>query len=326
MEVKRFLRSEAGATVLWVLASMLLAAVITPWLYQAGMGLAKAAAVKDLPGILEWIGKSSERAKYSRFYSRSLVLAALVLLPFLFRRIRLLWAQSLWMNEQGSRISWKCGLAQTVVGCVVAGSLLWGLGMLLHHWGAYEISPKQPGVGKFVRAVVVPAIAASLIEEWLFRGVLLGLWLRFSKSYAACIGSSFFFAFIHFLEPPTGYRITDPASPLGGFELLGKVILHFTDPRFFVTDFATLFLVGMILAWARLRTGALWFSIGLHVGWILSFKGFNLLYRGVPANWLHPWGVGDSLRSGLLPMATLALTALLCQLALKRFESNKPAC
>ena len=62
-------------------------------------------------------------------------------------------------------------------------------------------------------------------------------------------------------------------------KLLGKILLHFTEPMFFITDFATLLAIGLILAWAVLRTGALWFSIGLHAGWIMSFKAFNILLQ-----------------------------------------------
>jgi membrane protease YdiL (CAAX protease family) len=194
------------------------------------------------------------------------------------------------------------------------------MGMILTALGAYLPTPNPPEFGKLLKRMLIPAVAASLLEEWLFRGLLLGLWLRFAKPLAASIGTSLLFAFVHFLAPPDGVVIANPASPFAGFELLGKILLHFTDPLFFVTDFATLFVIGMILATARLRTGALWFSIGLHAGWIAAFKGFNMLHRVVPVHELRPWGVGDSLRSGLLPMLALGLTAVICHFALRRFE------
>lgn len=214
-------------------------------------------------------------------------------------------------------------MAQVVAGCLISGSLLWLLGVILHHWGAYTLSSKEPGIAKLLKAVLIPAIAAACVEEWVFRGLLLGLWSRFSKPLAACVGTSLVFAFVHFLEPPRGSVIADPRHPLAGFELLGKILLHFTNPQFFVTDFATLFVIGMILAWARLKTGALWFPIGLHIGWILAFKGCNLIYRPVLSHAVHPWGLGDSLRSGLLPMLTLAVTAAFCYLAFGFFGNRR---
>ena len=302
---------------------MLLAAVIAPWLYRVGTSFGMTAAQKDLPAVLEWLGRSAADARFSRYYSRSLSFSALVLLPFLFRRLRLVRARSLWVDETGRKFTWRCGLVQIAVGFTIAGGLLWSLGMLLNQWGAYVPTAKTPGLGKFFLVTVLPAVGASLVEEWLFRGLLLGLWLRFAKPHAACVGTSLFFAFIHFLKPPAGSAIADPASPFAGFELLGKIIFHFTDPRFFVTDFATLFVIGMILAWARLRTGALWFSIGLHAGWIFAFKGYNILYRDVPSHAAHPWALGDSLRSGLLPMLTLAVTAFCCHLVIRHFDPKR---
>ena len=139
--------------------------------------------------------------------------------------------------------------------------------------------PGAPGFGKLLGKIVVPTVVVPPLEEWMIRGLLLGMWLKFSKPLTACVGTSLFFAFIHFLKPPDGSVITDPASAWAGFELLGKVLFHFTNPRFFVTEFATLFLGGMILAWARVRTGALWFAIGLHAGWIAGASNTAISIR-----------------------------------------------
>lgn len=308
---------------IWVLVALCMAAVISPWVYQACKQLAATAEVADLPGAVEWLANECARAKFSLFFDRSLLLCAVVGLPFLMRRIRKLRVGA--MSEETSRIkvSWKLAAVQILTGCVIAGGLLWALGEVLEAVGIYRAKINPPPLGKLLPKILITAVVASLLEEWLFRGVLLGLWLRFARPVAACIGISLLFAFLHFLTPPKGTVIADPSHPLAGFELLGKILLHFTNPMFFITDFATLLAIGLILAWARLRTGALWFSIGLHAGWILSFKAFNLLYRKVPDHFLSPWGVGDNLRSGLLPLVTLGLTAVVCHFALQRFAVNR---
>ncbi len=321
--MKRFFHSEAGAAVLWVVSAVLLAAVISPWLYQAGKWLGEISAAADFNALVESVGKSCRRAPFSRYFSRSLVVSALLLLPLLLRRIRGIRADTGAVGVAARRFSWQSALLQIAAGCVIAGGMLWAAGAILASLGAYVPKAKVPGVGKLASGVLPAAIGASLLEEWLFRGLLLGLWLRFAKPLAACLGTSLFFAFVHFLQPPDGAVIAVPGAPLAGFELLGKILLHFTNPQFFITDFATLFVIGMILARARVRTGALWFSIGLHAGWILAFKAFNMIYQSVPAHPLRPWGVGDSLRSGLLPLLTLGLTAVICHLVLKRFETTR---
>ena len=308
----------------WVLCSGMLAAWLTPWVYQAGRQLAAAAAARDLPVVLEWLGAACGRTKFSRFFDRCLLVSALVLLPLLLRRIKTLRsAAGTGLVNFGARVSWKSAAAQIAIGCVIAGGMLWGLGTVLAAAGAYGPKAHPPAFGLLLGKILVPAVAASLLEECLFRGLLLGLWLRFARPPAACVGTSLLFAFLHFLKPPDGTLIADPTQALAGFELLGKILLHFTDPLFFVTDFASLLGAGLILAWARLRTGALWFSIGLHAGWIMVFKGFNLLYQNVPGHPLRPWGVGDNLRSGVLPLLTLGLTAVICHFALRRFAAPR---
>lgn len=307
---------------MWVLSAIVMAAVISPWIYQTGMDLAKAAETRDLPGVLEWLGAACGRADFSRYFSRALVISALALLPFLFCRVRA--AMALASSTCGScaKLSWRESMVQMAFGIAVAGLLLWGMGMLLEASGAYLPRQKAVSFGSIIGKIVAPALGASLMEEWLFRGMLLGLWLRFARPWAACALISIFFSFIHFLKLPDGAEIANPASMLAGFELLGKILYHFTEPLFFITDFATLFVVGMILAMARVRTRALWFSIGLHAGWIAAFKGFNLLYRPAENHPFHPWGVGDTLRSGLFPMLTLGVTAVVCHFVLRRFEQR----
>ena len=308
---------------MWVLSVLSLAAGIAPWLYIAGKGLAESAATGDLSAPLEWLGAACGRAEFSRFFSRSLSASAVVLLPFLCWRIRTIRARNRVTAEPVKRIGWMAALGQIVVGCVIAGGMLWAMGMMLESLGAYAPRAHAPGVGKALGRIIASVVMVPLFEEWLFRGILLGLWLKFARPFAACIGTSLFFAFVHFLKLPEGMTIADPASPLAGFELVGKVLFHFMNPQFFVTDFATLFFIGMMLAWARVRTGKLWFSIGLHAGWVLSFKAFNQFHETVSSHPLHPWGVGDSLRSGLFPLLTLVATAGICQFVLRRFE---PGC
>jgi membrane protease YdiL (CAAX protease family) len=320
--LKRFLQSEVGAALLWVLGAILLAAVITPWLYQGGKWLAATAEARELPALIESVAGSCGRARIDRFYDRALLLSALLLLPLLRRRIKRLRHETHTGPDRRKRYPWRLIVAQILIGCAIAGGLLWAMGLWLETIGAYATKPTPPPFGKILSKVLIPAIAAPLLEEWLFRGILLGLWLRFAKPITACIGTSLVFAFVHFLEPADGTVIADPAHPLAGFQLVGKILEHFTDPLFFTTEFVVLFGVGWILAWARMRTGALWFSIGLHAGWVAAFKGFNLFHVAVADHPLRPWGIGSGLSSGLMPLLMLAITVGVCHFAMRCFPAN----
>ncbi|MBJ7283908.1 MAG: CPBP family intramembrane metalloprotease [Akkermansiaceae bacterium] len=314
--MKRFFQSEAGAAGVFILMALLLASAAAPWAFQFGKSYAHYVAAHDLSAFQEWLGKACGRSKLERYFSRSLLVSVLILLPFLFARIRVIRRSNEPLLELKRSLTWTAVASQVALGCAIAGGILLGLGMILEVLGAYAIQSKHANFINLLSRILMPAVVVSLLEEWIFRGLLLGFWLRYTRPVTACIATSFVFAFVHFLAPPAGQFIANPAAPTAGFKLLGKILLHFTDPTFFVTDFATLFVIGMILAWARLRTGALWFSIGLHAGWIAAFKGFSMLHSVVPNHPLRPWGVGESLRSGLLPMLALVVTAVVCHIAM----------
>lgn len=319
--LKRFFRSEPGAVLLWVLCSLILAAALTPWAYQAGKWLAALSGQQPLPSIIESVAGSCGRAEIGRFFDRSLMFSALVLLPVLLRWMKY-HIPPLEVQGLDHRLSWhwKSAFVQVTCGFLIAGGLLWALGVILDSAGAFTAKSTSPQVSRLFSKVLIPTIAAPLIEEFLFRGLLLGLWLRFARPTMACLGTSFVFAFVHFLKLPDGSVIADPTHVLAGFELMGKILLHFSDPLFFVTDFASLFVAGLILGWARISTKALWFPIGLHAGWVAVFKLFNQLYEAVSDHVLRPWGVGESLRVGMLPLLTLGLTAIACHWVMRRFS------
>jgi membrane protease YdiL (CAAX protease family) len=321
--LKRFLKSEAGAAVLWVLTALLVAAIAAPWAYHWGNRLARVAASQEMSAFSEWLGRACGRSKFERYFSRCFSISAVLMLPILLMRIRSLRASSGVPVAPRVRVPWKSAVLQVAVGCLIAGGLLLATGMILNLSGAYTLEPHPPKFGALLQRSFIPAIGASVLEEWVFRGLILGLWLRFTRPLAACVGTSVFFAFLHFLAPKQGSFIGRPRSPAAGFELLEKILAQFANPQFFMTEFVTLFCIGMILAWARLRTGALWFSIGLHAGWIAAFKGFSMLHLTNPASGLYPWGVGDSLKSGLVPLLALAVTAGICHFVLKRFEPSR---
>jgi uncharacterized protein len=322
VRVKRFLGSEVGAAVLWVMGALLMAALASPALFRAGKGLAAWGASHDLPGLIEWLAASCGRAKFSRFFNRALLLSAIALLPFLLWRIRSLRSShGLLAVARRPEGGWTVALAQAGAGCLLAATSAGLLSAALHASGIYEMRTILPDAPGLLRQVLLPALGASLVEEGLFRGLLLGLWLRFARPAAACAGSAAMFAFLHFLKPPAEMVIPDPAHPAAGFELLGAMLLHYTEPGFFIADFATLFAVGVLLAWARVRTGRLWLPIGLHAGWIIAFKSGSLIHQAGPAAARLPdlW-LGESLRSGLLPLLTLGLTAFACHHLMRRWD------
>jgi uncharacterized protein len=299
-----------------VIGSLMLAGALAPWIYQGGKWLGGLSGEGHLPAVLEWLGAAAARSSFERFFNRSLLLSALLLLPCLLRRLRTL-RQLQETPVLPLPYPWPTRWLHFSVGLLIASGPLWMLGISMEAAGAFQAHSETPGFAKFLKKAVIPAAGASLVEEWFFRGLLLGLWLKLARPLAACVGTSLIFAAVHFVELPAGAVIANPTAASAGFQLLGHSAMHFTDLRFFTGDFLTLFAVGLILGAARVRTGGLAFAIGLHAGWVLTLRGFHLLHQASPQNTPDSWMIGTDLRSGLLPLATLALTGLICHFILR---------
>lgn len=321
----RFLKSEAGTVVLWLLGTILLAATLFPWIHGFGQNLATEAATKDLSSFWESVGASAAKADLGTYFSRALYLAVLLSLPVLIFRLRKIRADR---GADASAVSllpppapWKTRAIHLVAAFALATILLWALGLGLEAAGAFSADASPPSISKVLRKSLIAAILAGIIEEWLFRGLLLGVWLRIAKPMSALLSVSFIFAVVHFLQPPADYPIANPSSPFAGFQLLEGILQHFLDPRFIAAELALLFVLGIVLGSNRLRTGSLCVPIGLHAGFVFAFKSFNLLYNNAETS-LRPLWIGESLRSGLLPLATLILAGAICRFV---FRSRKPS-
>jgi hypothetical protein len=87
----------------------------------------------------------------------------------------------------------------------------------------------------------------------------------------------------------------------------------FLDFYALVPGFFSLTLAGILLGLAYQRTGNLYFSIGLHAGWIFCLKAYGAFTTGAPHT--ATWFLG----TGKIVDGWLALWALLFTLAIFKF-------
>jgi membrane protease YdiL (CAAX protease family) len=337
IQLMRFLKSEAGAIILWLAASLFAAALLMPWLYDAGKDFADYLApyVRDIekkeaanidPTYIEKAVKSAVesiiRAKPDRFFSRALLISALALLPALIRRVNRLPRKADTGRYALRKLTWPQHLIYLTCGLITGALVLGTLGIVLDLTGAAVPKDSAISAGKLFSKAMIPALGAGVIEELVFRGLILGLWLRAYSMRTAWIGSSVMFSFVHFLSPPDGMEIADPRAWHAGFEILASTLGHFTNPLFFVTDFATLVLLGLILGWCRLRTYSLWLPIGLHAGLVFALKTFSMLRHLDPESPLHPWFIGGDLKSGILPLVFLGICFGACAGIVRKLQNR----
>ena len=332
--VRRIPASDVLKIFAYVAVALTCGALLAPWLYQAGKGLAEA---KPTFGPLKFLASAAGRADFPTFFNRATLVSALVLI----------FPLSLWLRRGQRAVRyrdtpWSLFLPDDAV-VMDQGQPLrrnprgwWQLGtgvflgaglLLLAGWGMLQAGffvwkdaafstqgiPNKfvmpVSLGKALGAVLPGAVIVAVIEETLFRGVLLGIFLRALKVVPAILLLSLLFAFVHFLQPPQGTIIADPQAADAGFVLLGKILSRFADPLPLIARFSLLAMVGATLAYARYRTASLWLPLGIHFGWIVGvglFKAATWPVTGLPKS--LDWWVGDSLLEGVLPLGIVTVT------------------
>ncbi|WP_395750608.1 type II CAAX prenyl endopeptidase Rce1 family protein [Prosthecobacter sp.] len=285
---------------LYLLAVMLGGALLSAPLFHLGKaahGWLSASSWHEA-GMVKWLLSEIERAQFTRYFNRAVLVCALLFIwPFM-RWVRL---------ERSLLPAWQplgTGLREWATGFFLASGLLLVLGFIFLQLGAYQLRPDARWLK--LGEPITAALGAGIVEEFFFRGLLLGLLLRTMAESKALVSLTFVFALVHFLKPPEGWQISDAdVTWSSGFLVLKQIAAGFGDVHFLLAEFATLFAVGWVLAKMRMQTGALWAGIGLHGGWVFGLKYFSALtlYTG---SWL-PW-IGANLKVGLAPLFTVLLT------------------
>jgi len=274
-------------------------ALLAPWLYWLAQWAAghwpTCAGLAAIP--------------FHRFLDRALLgLAFICLWPLLRRGGMRSWS-SLGFGGQGRpalqglrgfSVGWVSLAAAALLACC-AGA---GSPTLTH--SAAEIS-------RFLLNAALTAMVVGVLEEMLFRGALFGL-LRQSMPWPAALAvSSAIYAGVHFIAKAESAM---PVQWYSGLALLWEMVCH---PPQLIPAFLTLFVAGAALGLAYQRLGALYFSIGLHAGWIFWLKSYRFLFHPAGASQAF-WG-GDNLLDGWLSL--IILTAVFGWVAWQKERAAK---
>ena len=114
-------------------------------------------------------------------------------------------------------------------------------------------------------------IFVGFLEEIFFRGMLFRELHDDGRPLTAYVFANLFYSALHFVKPGEAYFLPGMA-PLAGFRHLFNTFEPFVHPLDLIPGMFGLFLIGIILSYALVRTGNLYLSIGLHAGWIFGLK------------------------------------------------------
>ena len=287
---------------------ILLACLLSPPLYLAGSALAEHGALPFLQGF-----------PFHRYFSRCMQISALLMLWPAFR-----WIGIRRLGELGIERNplWRWDL---LAGLAIAFLPVLALGGGSLAFDVYRWKNGIPIAGGL--RILATAGVVAILEEFLFRGVLLGLCLRSMRPAAAVLVSSTVFAVIHFM------RVAKPASDeavswTSGFAQIPLAFSSAPPWPLLAWGIFSLLLAGILLAVVTLRTRSLFLPIGLHAGWIIGQQGLQWVakFRVKPPEALLPWigpnVVSGAVPTGLVPAAMLLLTTALAINYLRHVRSR----
>jgi uncharacterized protein len=278
--IRRFL-SSAGKIIGYFFGVVLLGALLAPPLYWLGQACSQFSALHFL-----------KETDFQRYFARSILISAFLLLPLVIRSIGLGRFRDLGLSR--NPFWWR----DIVGGFLLAVGVTVALGLAGVQSGVYTWKSQLPW--NLVAKVFLPALTVSVIEEFLFRGAILGLVRQTIPTVPAIVLVSGLFSIIHFFRPVDGQ--ISGVRWYSGFELIGKLFGRFADPLLVGGGFITIFVLGLLLADSVVKTRSLWLPIGLHAGTVFGKMSFNKLTKQLTEG--PPW-FGPELTVGLGSVLTL---------------------
>ena len=271
---------DAAKLLLYLAGVVVLGALAAPPLFWLGQYLIDQRILPSLAGF-----------DFGTYFHRALLVAAVVLLWPLLRAVRVRGWRDLGLEKNNRALS------DVAAGFVIAAVPLLCCGAVLIALHIYSL--RQAFLWHKMPDVLVASSFVPILEELLFRGFILGVLLRSFSRLWALVSTSALFSIVHFLKAPDLTTPNDAVSWSSGFVSIAHSFWQFGDPILLAAGFLTLFVIGCILADARLQTRSLWLSIGLHAGWIFANGTFSRAARR--AALALPW-VGKDLLVGIVPL------------------------
>jgi membrane protease YdiL (CAAX protease family) len=275
------------ALVIYIAAVFIGGALLAPWLYRLAQLFAH-----SFPQIAH--------APFHRFMDRSFLLFALLgLWPVLRSLGATSWRDLGIVPPYGHWNKLFGGLLLGLFSLAAVAGIAIGFGGR----GVVQDLAAHKVVGIIFSATGTAAVVATL-EEILFRGGIFGGLRRVLYWPFALAISCAVYAIVHFLQRA---ELAGPVAWNSGLALLPQTLGGFADFHALVPGFFSLALAGVLLGLAYQRTGNLYFSIGLHAGWIFCLQIYGHVTVQAPQAAIWFWG-GGKMTDGWLAFFALAIT------------------
>ena len=333
--VKNLLSSDVSKLLVFLITTFFFAALLTPYVHNFGSLLAELTTNKSVNPIIDYIGNLARKANYADYFNRALCLVALIFLPALLFSFnarkgiatrRGPWSIALPFHSVAPNRGQALTHPQHPLGHLLGGLFLGALFLLtvgaialmldLFHW--------EPVTASFVVGALLTALLISILQEFVFRGVILGIFLRTFRPSLAIALVAALYSFLLAARPSEGANVAYPNNPLAGFTFLELSARHLLSDLSFLKQWTTFFFVGILLGLSRHLTSSLWLPIGLHTGWAFAFLFFKEFAQPTNKSLDLPYQfVGDNLAQGLLPLGALFVCGFIVWLIYREPNSDE---
>jgi membrane protease YdiL (CAAX protease family) len=233
--------------------------------------------------FLNTIGQPAKRYPFSRIFNRTYMIAAIILF-LVFRRFLRIGALS-----QLGLPALRPGARDLMTGWLLAIGSMIALGVamsLADVFTPYFRVSLSHSLSRCAGALAT-GLTVGFLEEIFFRGIFLKGLMEDLRLATAFVLANLFYAAVHFVKPGEPYYM-DAFDPWVGFHHLASTFAPFLDPFEFGPGLIGLFLIGLALSYAFIRTNSLYLSIGMHAGWIFSIKTIRVFgdYTREDLGWL----------------------------------------
>jgi membrane protease YdiL (CAAX protease family) len=205
-----------------------------------------------------------------------------------------------------------------------ARGLLVAVGIMVVLFVVASVMEGFPPAGHAARLLpkyAVSAVVIAVIEEGFFRAFLFGGMEGDFGPTGALIVSSAIYALAHLVRAPARLFVTT-LDLTAGVRTLGLSFSQLSAPLSALPTLVGLFLLGVVLAEAFILTGTVWFSVGLHTGFVIGAKLWPkvMVTRRRLPGWLAGWGRQPLISGAAAWVAALTVLLLLRALAGTRRE------
>lgn len=270
------------------------------------IGLAAAVIIAPFAGLA--VARAGFRIPFPRIFDRVVMLALFGVIVYAARALGLVA-----LLCEGFRRP-RAGVSRAILGFAVAI-----LVMAILFATAFALGAAREGAiaraGHLLAKYLLAAIAIGILEEAFFRAFLFGGMCEDFGRTGALIVSAAVYALAHLVRSPAHFYVTGLDLTAGVRTLAGSSA-QFAHPATALPTLFGLFLLGIVLVQAYIVTGSVYFSIGLHSGFVLGSKLWPKMIaeRAMLPGWLAGWGHQPLISGAAAWAAALIIFAILAVL------------